>query len=102
MKGSVSYRKCELYENKLCSCKEGCCTDIEVGCVYMHNFKEENGYLVDYTSKWLGTLCGTVHARKRGWRVFDKEGSFVGLLDEGRVAIWYVDVRTLERCVLKL
>lgn len=100
MKEDISYRKCELYDGKLCSSKEGCCVDAEIGCVYMHSFKEEHGYLVDFESKWLGTLQGTRYARKRGWRVFDKDGSFIGLLDEGKVAIWYVGIDTLKRCSL--
>ena len=92
------YKECTLYMNKLCACEEdGYCYDTEDGCEYIRSFTEEHGYLIDYDTKWFGKLEASPHTEKYGWRVYFKDGTFNGILDEQKVAIWSVDESTLRQ-----
>lgn len=51
--------------------------------------------LVDYGTQWHAELKESPHTTKYGLRVFNKDGSFEGLLDEERLAVWFVDETTL-------
>jgi hypothetical protein len=42
------YRKCDLYNNCLCSNVEGFCKDTITGCECLFEFTKEHGYLIDY------------------------------------------------------
>lgn len=57
--------------------------------------KEENGYLVEYDHEYSAKLEAS-NAIKNGWRVFNKEMIFQGILDYDKLAIWYVEEATLE------
>lgn len=92
----MKYRECDLEDNKLCSCKNGYCYDTINGCEYIQSFTEEHGYLIDYNTKWFGNLCAAPHVEKYGWRVFTKKGEFAGILDEEKLACWYVDECSLK------
>lgn len=61
------------------------------------NLTEENGQLIDYTSTWAAILNHDPSTEKYGWRVFNKEGSFIGILDENKIAIWQVDETSLRQ-----
>lgn len=88
-------RKCDLYENCLCSCEEGFCKDRITGCECLFEFTNEHGYLIDYNSLWSANLCNSPTTSKVGWRVFSEDGEFQGVLDEEKLAIWYVKTGTL-------
>ena len=69
-------------------------TDCQIlQCKAINNIIRENGFIVDYRNIYEAKdKNGTL---KSGWRVFDKEYQFVGLLDENKLAIWYIDEDTL-------
>lgn len=90
------YRRCYLYENKICTCEEEHCRDREDGCENLIDTTAENGYLVDYKSKWSAVLEQS-SIRKYGWRVFRKSGEFSGILDENKAVLWNVIESTLEK-----
>lgn len=56
--------------------------------VAQDNLVKENGYLVDYSMKYYARLKQNPEVEKYGWRVFFEDGSFAGLLDESKVAVW--------------
>lgn len=57
----------------------------------------ENGSLIDYAEKWIGNLSSAPHIERKGWKVFHKDGSFAGILDERKMEIWYVNEDTLRK-----
>ena len=61
------------------------------------NYTEEHGYLIDYDTKWFARLHAAPHTEKYGWRVFCKDGTLAGILDEDKLAVWYVDEDTLRQ-----
>lgn len=63
----------------------------------MGNLTEENGHLIDYHTNWYAALKASPKTIKHGWRVFNKDGSFEGLLDDEKVAVWTVDATTLRQ-----
>jgi hypothetical protein len=65
----------------------------ELRCKAICNIKLENGFIIDYRSIYVAKdKNGT---SKYGWRVFNKDYSFIGLLDENKLAVWYVNENTL-------
>ncbi len=89
------FRKCDVYNNCLCSCVEGFCKDKIVGCECLFEFTKEHGYFIDYNSLWSANLDKSPTISKVGWRVFAENGEFQGVLDEEKLAIWYVRPGTL-------
>jgi len=57
---------------------------------------EENGYIVDYGSLWLGRLSADNQTLVVGYRVFTKDGQFSGLLSEDKFILWDIDKVTLH------
>lgn len=58
-------------------------------------FKEEQGMLVgDIVYEGSNSTNGCV---RRGYKVLLKNGKFMGLLDENRVALWWIDETSLKR-----
>lgn len=55
---------------------------------------QENGYLVEYDHEYSAKLDAS-NGTKHGWRVFNKDMTFQGILDLEKLAIWYVDESTL-------
>ena len=52
---------------------------------------QENGMMVDYDKKYQGRSSAEGSNKKIvGWKVYTNEGRFVGLLDENKLAVWYV------------
>ena len=52
---------------------------------------QENGLMVDYDKKYQGRSSAEGSNKKVvGWKVYTPEGRFVGLLDENKLAVWYV------------
>lgn len=52
---------------------------------------EENGYIVDYGSLWWSRLSADNQTLIAGYRVFTKNGQFIGLLSEDKAILWNVD-----------
>ena len=57
--------------------------------------KEENGDLIEYEHEYSAVLETDKKCKKHGWREFNKDMRFLGLLDLNKLAIWYVDEKTL-------
>ena len=57
---------------------------------------EEHGYLVDYEHLYIGKLNALPHHRKIGWKVYNKDGGFEGLLDRNKSALWYIEEDSCE------
>ena len=55
---------------------------------------EESGYLVEYEHEYSAKLDAS-NTIKNGWRVFNKNMEFQGILDYEKLAVWYIDENTL-------
>ena len=66
-----------------------------VNYLYEDILTEQNNMLIDFTRIVSGKLVfGTDY--KKGYRVFNKDKQFIGILDEDKTAVWQVDIKTLE------
>jgi len=71
--------------------KSGICEELK--CRAINNIKNENGFNVDYRHVYYGEAKDG--SARWGWRIFDTNFTFIGLLDENKLAIWYVDEQSL-------
>lgn len=82
---------CSMDNTKLCNCKRDLCSCVFGDCNIMVDLTEEKGNLVDYTSLYEGITKD--RDTVVGYRVFSKEGNFMGLLcgEENYRVIRYVE-----------
>jgi hypothetical protein len=56
---------------------------------------DENGFLINYSKRYNGKLR-TDGSVKTGWKVYNKDMRFEGLLSLDKVVLWDIDENTLE------
>ena len=71
--------------------------DLKQWAGYLHEetLTEENNMLVDY-SRLVTAKLSASDGTCKGYRVYTKERRFAGVLDENKVALWYVDIDTVK------